>query len=336
MRAVIARLVVIAALFACMGTTSYAWDCTTPGQIRVQVPTGTIGNGHGDGGGQVDIVEGITFECMAPPTSAPSTSTQSQTQNQTQSQTSSNQNTNTAKATGGSATSNSSATGGSVNNSGNSTNQIRNTNVNVAQGGQGGSVSNSGNSKQTQTANATATGNGDNSNNYTENVPRQVSSAYAPTILPTTPCFKGYSAGGQGAAFGVSFGGGKIDENCARLEVARSFAGAGNRLAYCKTMLTNKYVQQAGITLADCMNVPVPAVQEPTTVHESGSTPIVVNVTSPVVNVPAPVVTVVEAPNPAPAPAKLPTVHHYHKPTSPCITNDDVDRQGPPKNKAAN
>src|SRR5262249_15813526 len=56
-----------------------------------------------------------------------------------------------------------------------------------------------------------------------------------------------------------SFGGGKIDENCAILEAA---AKAPNRLAFCKIYVSNKYVKKAGVTLEDCLQQPVQPVAE--------------------------------------------------------------------------
>jgi hypothetical protein len=69
----------------------------------------------------------------------------------------------------------------------------------------------------------------------------------------------GFGGGVQTMAVGGSFSAGKIDKNCAILETARSFASMNARLAYCKTMLIDKYAKKAGITLEDCMKVPVAA-----------------------------------------------------------------------------
>lgn len=104
-----------------------------------------------------------------------------------------------------------------------------------------------------------------------------VATAYAPSVYPTVTCFKGIGAGVQTGPFGGSFGGGKIDENCAILEAA---AKAKNRLSYCKVYVSNKYVRQAGVTLEDCMQEPpaptvvVVAPQAPVPVPA----PVVVNV----------------------------------------------------------
>src|SRR5271170_4235402 len=89
---------------------AHAWNCTQAGQIRVQVPTGTVGSGQGDGPGQVDTVEGITFQCQTPPT--PSTTPAGGNSNATNSSTSSNQSSSNANSTSG-ASSTSNSTSGS-------------------------------------------------------------------------------------------------------------------------------------------------------------------------------------------------------------------------------
>jgi len=89
--------------------------------------------------------------------------------------------------------------------------------------------------------------------------------------------------------FGGSVSGGKIDKNCAILETARSFASMGSRLAYCKQMLSDKLVQKAGITLADCLLVPDPVRVAP------------VLVPAPVIQ-PEPKVIVIQAPAVVPVP----------------------------------
>lgn len=84
MRNRIVFFAVMFALFIFMPRTAAAWNCTVPGQIRIQVPAGTLGNGPGDGNGQVDTVEGITFECEALPTAgSPSSSSSSSSANAT-------------------------------------------------------------------------------------------------------------------------------------------------------------------------------------------------------------------------------------------------------------
>jgi hypothetical protein len=145
------------------------------------------------------------------------------------------------------------------------------------QGGQATSTSAGGSSNQQQTATSSAANNGNNSNNSTTTINEAkipVNTAYAPTALPTMGCFKGFGAGVQTAQAGVSFGGGKVDENCERLEVARSYGIAGSWDAYCRVMITNKYSKEAGVTFADCMKrvtevpapppaPPAPAPQQP-------------------------------------------------------------------------
>lgn len=295
------KLLLALAVFAC-APLARAWDCPS-GMIRQQAPAGTPTNAL-----YYDVVEGIAFICV--PANPPSSGTGSSNTN-TNTNSNSNSNTNNVK--------------------------VQNNNNVYAQGGAGGSAYQTQKQSQSQTqtatggnanssSNATANGNGvGNGNNSNDTVEvKQTATAVAPTIFPTTPCFKGYSGGAQSSAFGVSFGGGKIDENCARLEVARSFAGVGNRLAYCKAMLTNKYVKQAGITLDDCVGPP-PAqvvVAAPVAVPVQPA-PVIT------VNVPAPVVTIVQAPaQPAPVDvaAAARRVHQRH-PIKPCpavITNDTL------------
>jgi hypothetical protein len=98
----------------------------------------------------------------------------------------------------------------------------------------------------------------------------------------------GFGGGVQTMAVGGSFSAGKIDKNCAILETARSFASMNARLAYCKTMLIDKYAKKAGITLEDCMRVPPPAA--------------VVSAPPPAPQPVQPQVIVVPAPQPVPVP----------------------------------
>ena len=350
---------VFAALSLLCTVPAQAWNCSTPGQIRVQVPNGTVGTGTGDGSGQVVVVGGLTFQCQNPPSTSSTSNANSNSSSNSKSTSQSNSN-SSSNATGGN------ATGGSVNNSGNSTaiaaggqggtggsvkdsGNSTNVNTNIAQGGQGGSVKNSGNSsinnsgnskiensgnsnqKQSQNqgqsqvatgGKSSANGNGDNSNNSSSvtNVPRDTATAIAPPVYPTVPCFKGIGIGAQGPAFGASFGGGKIDQNCAELEAARQ---APTLIARCKILLTNKFYQKAGVSMEDCMAVPAPrevVVQAPV---ETPAPQIVVNV--PPIIVPTPQISVsVEAPVPAkplPPPVKQ---HHVVKPcptVPPCQAN---------------
>lgn len=206
---------------------------------------------------------------------------------------------------------NQTANGGNVSGSGNSTVKNTSTNNNSATGGQGGAGGQGGTGGNatatntltggnatggTQSQSASASGN-DSFYSSTTNVEAPkipVSTAYSPTSIPTVPCFKGFGAGVQTAPVGASFGGGKIDENCAILETARSFALSGSRLAYCKTMLINKYAKKAGVTLDDCMReltptaAPAPAIAAPVPLpvapHVVAAVPAAI--TAPVVAVP--------------------------------------------------
>jgi hypothetical protein len=113
--------------------------------------------------------------------------------------------------------------------------------------------------QQSQTAtggNATATGgnatNGGQSNSQTY-VQRQAAATAFSQAAPTAPCIKGYGGGVQGMAGGISLSGGKIDENCAALETARSYALLGSRLAACKVIVNTKASKKAHVTMEDCM-----------------------------------------------------------------------------------
>lgn len=262
---------------------SVAWDCKIAGEIRVQVPTGTIGNGVGDGDGQVVVDNGLTFQCQKPPSTV-GTSTSASTSNSSSNSSSGAKSGSKSSATGGNAT----ATGGisssssGVTGSGNSSN----TNTNNATGGAGGSASQKQSNSSTNNNASTATGNGDNSNNSTTTVEAPkipVPTAYAPTTLPTVPCFKGYGVGAQVAQAGISLGGGKIDANCAILETARSYDMVNEKLAACKVKISNKYSKKAGVTLEDCMTVQMMPVPLAPHIVAAPAQPIQVTV-----NVPAP------------------------------------------------
>ena len=235
----------------------------------------------------------------------------------------------TSNATGGSATGGSAVAG--VSNAGNSYSTNNNQSAGGAGGAGGNATATGGNQKQTQSqtlsnsGNSTATasgngvGNGNNSNNYTNtsntNVPAAAASAYAPPAFSSATCFKGTSVGASAVAGGISFGGGKIDQNCAELEAARQ---APNLLTFCTQYIRVKYVKEAGVTLEMCMQpkIVAPVVVQPPTRMAPDVQPIVVNV-QPVV-VPAPVVNII-APAPAPsvivkaAPAKPRVPHSNNK-----------------------
>jgi len=121
----------------------------------------------------------------------------------------------------------------------------------------------------TNTANggAAAASNNSSGNSIESSVtiPHMTATAYAPDGYPTAQCFKPFGIGAQSGWAGGTFGGGKIDENCAILEAARK---ARNRLTFCKIYITQKYVRKAGVTMEDCMyeeevvSVPAPVVPQ--------------------------------------------------------------------------
>lgn len=313
MKAVIASLVL--GLAALCSPAAKAWDCPT-GQIRQQAPAGTPTTTP-----YYDVVEGIAFICVpATPPTTPTGGSNAVSGSQSNSSSSSSSNANSqagassnSNATGGASQSNSSATGGNatatggksvatggaVSNSGNSTVSVSPVITSTANGGAGGSA----NQKQTQSVNnsgnssASASNNGDGSNNssFVTNIPRDTATAYAPAIYPTATCFKGFSGGAQGPAFGLSFGGGKIDQNCAILESA---VKARNIRTFCMIYITDKFVKAAGVTLEDCIGQQTPPA--PVVIRESAPIP----PPAIIVNVPAPVVTIIPQPV-APAPPSL-------------------------------
>lgn len=318
-------LFIVAAL-ACIVTPAHAWNCSNPLAERVVVPSGTAGT-YGDGDGQLALYNGQIYECEVVPVNPPappastskskSSSTANSAANSSSNSASSAVNNTSVVAKGGNAT----ATGGSVGNISNTQSQT-----------QSQSLSNSGNSKSSATG-GSANGSGNSSNNYAVNNPAQTPSAMAPPILPTVPCFKGYSGGASNSAFGVSFGGGKIDENCAELEAARVGLASGNHVAFCKVYLLNKYVRKAGVTMEDCLSIP-----EPTITVEQGPATVIPEPTpapAPVItiNVPAPVVTIIPQPVVTPPPsitaassaALAAKVHHKGKPC-PVVDNDTIKK----------
>jgi hypothetical protein len=197
------------------------------------------------------------------------------------------------------------AKGGSAN--GNGSNNTTNSTSSAT--GNGSNNTTAANSNQSQSSTSSANNSGGNSSNSysstsntTVEAPKiPVNTAYAPTTIPTSPCLKGYSGGGQGANFGFAFGGSKVDENCAALETARAFDSMNERLAACKVKINTKYAKKAGVTLEDCMQVemvPAPPTAPVVEKHEERQQPIVVVVPTPQAAAPVPAI----APQP-PAPA---------------------------------
>ena len=157
------------------------------------------------------------------------------------------------------------------------------------------------------------------SNETTNNVAAPdipVSTAYAPTALPTVPCFKGYSGGAQTSAFGISLGGGKVDKNCQILETARSFALHGSDLAYCKAMVLTDTAKQAHITVQDCMETHPEFASASQTLQPQLQPQIIVPAPEVTINVP-PAQTIqlppAQPPVEQPLPAKPIASHHKHK-----------------------
>lgn len=236
---------------------AFGWNCNTPGQVRVQVPTGTVGSGTGDGSGQVVVDSGLTFICEVLPTATPTPPSATATSGSTSTATSTNTVSNTLAQTQKQQQTQS------------------NTSTNSNQSA-GGSVSDVGNSVTTVEA---------------PKIP--VAPAYAPPVFSTTNCFKGWSAGGQTSLLGGSFGGGGIDKNCAALAAAQNLFAMGSRLAACKVILTTKAAKDAGVTMDDCMTVvqrqapPVIPVAQPeplqVNVYFPAAPPVVAPVVAPVV-----------------------------------------------------
>ena len=275
---------------------SYAWNCTG-NDIRVQVPTGTVGTGTGDAPGNVVVDNGLTFQCQ-PPTPAPTTG---------------NTNTNTNSSTSGSTSnSNSTATGG------NATATGGNSTSNQTQGQK---------QKQSQSStnnNQSAGGAVSDVGNSVENIAAPkipVATADAPPVFSTVNCFKGFSGGAQSVVAGLSFGGGGIDKNCAAERAAQDYLASGNRLAFCKVMVTTKQSKDAGVTLEDCVNVPVRSIVAPPAPAPAPVPQITVNIPQPQV------VYLTPPPVPVPvAPPVKPVVRHaapwrdaHNRATGPCI-----------------
>src|SRR5271157_207151 len=217
-------------------------------------------------------------KCIDNPTPTPTPATNT---NNAASNSSSNSNASANSAANSNSNSSSTSNSGSastakVSNSGNSSN----TNTNTANGGAGGS------SNQSQTATASNNSSG-NSSSYSSTYKAAAETAIAVAPYPTAQCFKGGAVGGQALSFGFSASGGRIDENCAILETARNFDSVGERLAACKVKISNKYAKAAGVTLEDCMSVPLaPVPVLPAPVPASQPTIIVVPQPAPVAMLP--------------------------------------------------
>ena len=271
---------------------SQAWNCTTPGQIRIQVPTGTVGNGTGDGSGQVVVDSGLTFICEALPTAPATTpSTATSTSNSTSGANATSGSSSSANASGGNATANggTSSSKSGVSNSGNSNVKVSNSLANTNNLGQTQTQSNS-----SVNSNQSAGGSASNIGNSVTNVAAPeipANTAVAPPVFSTANCFKGMSVAGQAGIGGISFGGGKIDSNCAAERIAQDYFAMGNRLAACKVITSTKASKDAGVTMADCMNVPVPVVRTVVPIVSTPTpAPIKVEITNNIPPAPAPII----------------------------------------------
>jgi len=295
---------------------SQAWNCTTPGQIRIQVPTGTVGNGTGDGSGQVVVDSGLTFICEALPTAPATTpSTATSTSNSTSGANATSGSSSSANASGGNATANggTSSSKSGVSNSGNSNVKVSNSLANTNNLGQTQTQSNS-----SVNSNQSAGGSASNIGNSVTNVAAPeipANTAVAPPVFSTANCFKGMSVAGQAGIGGISFGGGKIDSNCAAERIAQDYFAMGNRLAACKVITSTKASKDAGVTLADCMNVPVPVVRTVVPVVSAPiPAPVPVQITNNIPPAPAPIILHEEMTVTAPRPQAKKRV--VHKPCS--------------------
>jgi hypothetical protein len=348
-----------------------AWNCSDPLASRVNVgstkPSGTAGDGDGQyyiGSDASNPSDYYVCEVPTPPTPTGGNSNANSTSTSASNSNSTSQSASASSATGGKSSSSSTANGGtatggnatggssnsSVSASGNS-NVTNNVNASGGAGGVGGAGGNAtakgGNQKQTQsqslansgnsaaTASGNGVGNGNNSDNSSTviNNPRMVATAIAPPVYGANSCFKGVSGGAQTATFGLSFGGGKIDENCAILETSRM---APSIIARCKVYLLDKYAKEAGVSMEDCL--PIEHIAEPAVVVRAAPpapvAPQIIEMPSPVVNV------TIIPPAPAPAPINVavaarkyghekpftctPTVPRGKNPCKPVITNDSL------------
>ena len=308
---------------------SQAWNCTTPGQIRIQVPTGTVGNGTGDGSGQVVVDSGLTFICEALPTAPATTpSTATSTSNSTSGANATSGSSSSANASGGNATANggTSSSKSGVSNSGNSNVKVSNSLANTNNLGQTQTQSNS-----SVNSNQSAGGSASNIGNSVTNVAAPeipANTAVAPPVFSTANCFKGMSVAGQAGIGGISFGGGKIDSNCAAERIAQDYFAMGNRLAACKVITSTKASKDAGVTLADCMNVPVPVVRTVVPIVSTPApAPIKVEITNNIPPAPAPIILHEEMTVTAPRPQAKKRVVHRPCPVTPLQNECPVTRE---------
>ena len=124
--------------------------------------------------------------------------------------------------TGGSSSGN---VGNTNTNSNASTGGTSSVNGNFGTGDTTSSVGNTNAYGGSSKASSSNTGNNYTTSNTT-NIDNPASTAYAPSVQVggADMCRSGVGAGGQGSAFGISFGGSVVDENCERLKLSREIA----------------------------------------------------------------------------------------------------------------
>jgi len=141
-----------------------------------------------------------------------------------------------ALALGGSAYGGSASTG-PVTSENTNTNSLSNTNTNTS------SNSNSNNAASNQSQ---ATNNSNNSTVVVEGDRFAANTASAPSlVVGSDTCMGSTSAGGQGMAFGFSFGTSWTDKNCVRLKNSRQLQAMGYGAAAAQLMCQDKDVRRA-------------------------------------------------------------------------------------------
>lgn len=306
----IVKAFVVAVLLAVSCTVANAWP-SCPG-VWNQVSNGTAATGSSGQIGEIYTADGITWQCQSktptPPAGGNSGANSSSASNSTSNSTSTGGTSNagsTSNASGGNATggnSTSTANGGSV--------SSKNTNNNTANGGAGGNAQGGAGGSSQSNSNASANGNGNGSNNFTTDtnvaaskIPVATAIGLAPS--PTVTCLNSVGAGVQTMAVGGSLGFGHVDKNCAILETARAGALYGNKMAFCKVYLKDKYVKQSGLTLDECLVTPQLTPQPAVVASQPVSLPTPVAPTEVrIVTVPAPVA------DPVPAISNVGTIHY--------------------------
>ena len=283
------------ALVVLCATSAFGWNCSTSGQVRVQVPAGTVGNGTGDGSGQVVVDSGLTFECETLPT----TTTPTSTSNATSASNSAANSTSNSSATGGKATS--TATGGNAS-VGPITNTLANTN----------NLSNSQNQKQGQTQSQSNASTNNNQStggsvsdvgNSSTVVQRSAPMAYAPTIFPSG-CNGSISGGASAPLGGISLGGTKQDHHCQQMQTAAMFLSQGNLEAATLILCRTWAARDAKLTLDQCRLI------------AKAQSPV------PVVSTVVPVVS-------TPAPVKVEIINNIPPAPTPIIIHESIDVIGP-------